>query len=70
MSKSSWLLFLKSSSLYSYGIPFSAKAILTLMPNMLAQKSRRISCSCCSAIVRVGGGCRWSENERKFVEVW
>ena len=42
ISRSRGLLLLKSSSLYSYLRPFSASAMLTLMPNMLDQTSSRI----------------------------
>ena len=43
--RSKALLFLKSCSLYSYFTPFSANSILTLVPNGLAQKSIRVTCS-------------------------
>ena len=41
ISKSRGLLLLKSSSLDPYLIPFSARAILTLIPYRLGQKSNR-----------------------------
>jgi len=43
--RSKSLLFLKSCSLYSYFTPFSANAILTLIPNGLDQKSNRVTWS-------------------------
>lgn len=41
ISISSQLLFTRSCSLYSYSIPFSASAILALIPNMLTHLSNR-----------------------------